>query len=1070
MINVSFPLFQDWQAWSEGQKTEMTTLQESLAHYTAAYNHTIEELERLKVEAAAASAVEDNGGEVDRLKTALKAKEIEIQDINETVERLIAEKSDLEQEVSELAAVNQSLQSEKEEAGDADKIDYAIYDEVRLKLDEASNKLAKLEDTLSSQSQELGEAQRSKGQLELELTQAQSDAKTSRDKVANLETDLARLNETCDQLTNQVQEANKEAAENEARLLQTQGDLEDRKAEVERLQKEVEDHQQETKEVRDENVNGEAMTELKSQLESAQQELEQSKTYLQDWNVWAEQKTAEYNTLLTAYNQLLPSEQKEGEATAGSEEKVDIALYNEVRRKLEQASEKLVKLEETLSSQSQELEEAQRLKGQLEMDLAKAQSDAQTPSNKVLELETELAKVNENCEQLTQQVQEANKESAENQARLLQAQDELENQKAEVERLQKAVEEIPESTEPKVISDDAIASEDMSELKSQLEATKTELEQSKGFLHDWNSWAEKKNEEYNTLLAAYSQYVEAHDKLAAEATELKEASADLTEQLAKTSEALEAKEKELDEVKNSQQPQVQEEVVKQATTTTTTTTTTTASLFEDSSSTDNKGWSMEEDLFQTTADSEAPDDNSNAVLELEAEISDLKARLRQEAEEKAKLNEELTAAKVKHGKLTMKVKQLTKDLNSRKSMSPAASSTTSDDSLDKAIMDEMGERAKRAEKEAADLKKEKVGLEAEKAKLLDRIDTLENGNERFMELKEQQDREVQLMIMQNSELQNKLDSFEWQVSEKEQTIGDLEMQVQLLTEQLAPVSSSGEGSGSPEDVVLSLKMEVATLKKNIVELESDCASLRGQVDQLQSALKTSEADKVEIEEKLDALQNDYDNAKMLLDSLQSEKKIQPTMASPEVGDASEEYASFQKLNQGLQEEILSLRSYISQQQEVNAQLQKQLQSGGEEEQRSRHESMSSADRDHEIRKIFLSSEAGEAASMANTSDLAMQNERLKYDLDRSVGERKMLAQQMENWKRQLESTGDDEAFEAEAVAEGSDDDDGEEEDPGLIRAKQKQAYRSVAALQLRVEELTLEVTKVVQIFSVMTNI
>ena len=71
---------------------------------------------------------------------------------------------------------------------------------------------------------------------------------------------------------------------------------------------------------------------------------------------------------------------------------------------------------------------------------------------------------------------------------------------------------------------------------------------------------------------------------------------------------------------------------------------------------------------------------------MEAEISDLRQKIRSEQEEKSKLNEELNAAKVKHGKLTLKVKQLSKELQNRKSASPASSSSgLVDDSLDKAI-------------------------------------------------------------------------------------------------------------------------------------------------------------------------------------------------------------------------------------------------------------------------------------------------------------------------------------------------------------------------------------------------
>ena len=62
--------------------------------------------------------------------------------------------------------------------------------------------------------------------------------------------------------------------------------------------------------------------------------------------------------------------------------------------------------------------------------------------------------------------------------------------------------------------------------------------------------------------------------------------------------------------------------------------------------------------------------------------------------------------------------------------------------------------------------------------------------------------------------------------------------------------------------------------------------------------------------------------------------------------------------------------------------------------------MTSSDQE-EIRNIFSDPEN----NTSGESDLLLQNQRLMYDLDKSIGERKMLSQQMENWKRQLTSTG-----------------------------------------------------------------
>ena len=118
----------------------------------------------------------------------------------------------------------------------------------------------------------------------------------------------------------------------------------------------------------------------------------------------------------------------------------------------------------------------------------------------------------------------------------------------------------------------------------------------------------------------------------------------------------------------------------------------------------------------------------------------MKQKLRQAEEEKVALNEEINAAKVKHGKLTLKAKQLTKELQNRKSMTPE--STFGSDSLDKAIQEELNHRAEKAEKSLKEIQAQNSELTKEKSRLTERIDTLEAGNERFMELKESQDQEV----------------------------------------------------------------------------------------------------------------------------------------------------------------------------------------------------------------------------------------------------------------------------------------------------------------------------------------
>ena len=76
-------------------------MQESLAHYTSAYNNLVEE-QKNKC---------DDNNEIVSLRASVKAKEIEVDDLTETVDRLKTEKSELEQEIMDLRrAANQDLQ------------------------------------------------------------------------------------------------------------------------------------------------------------------------------------------------------------------------------------------------------------------------------------------------------------------------------------------------------------------------------------------------------------------------------------------------------------------------------------------------------------------------------------------------------------------------------------------------------------------------------------------------------------------------------------------------------------------------------------------------------------------------------------------------------------------------------------------------------------------------------------------------------------------------------------------------------------------------------------------------
>ena len=211
----------------------------------------------------------------------------------------------------------------------------------------------------------------------------------------------------------------------------------------------------------------------------------------------------------------------------------------------------------------------------------------------------------------------------------------------------------------------------------------------------------------------------------------------------------------------------------------------------------------------------------------------MKQKLRTSEEAKSTLNDELTAAKVKHGKLTLKIKQLSKELQTRKSMTPESALGSAGmnnnklnlrqvlllfrqnwwflwcffpggDSLDKAIQEELNQRAEKAEKSLKEIQQQCNEINKEKTKLLERIDTLEAGNSRFLELKESQDQDVHILKTQLKDLQGKVSGFEWQLSEKDSLIQDLEEQINLA-KQMAGGDSTSSDEVSDQ---INLKLEI----------------------------------------------------------------------------------------------------------------------------------------------------------------------------------------------------------------------------------------------------------------------
>ena len=87
-ILIYFQVISDWQAWNETQTAELQRVQESLDQYSQAYNQAVEEVNKLKESEGAAATPSDP--EIDKLRAAVKTKDIEIEELSETLDRQVA--------------------------------------------------------------------------------------------------------------------------------------------------------------------------------------------------------------------------------------------------------------------------------------------------------------------------------------------------------------------------------------------------------------------------------------------------------------------------------------------------------------------------------------------------------------------------------------------------------------------------------------------------------------------------------------------------------------------------------------------------------------------------------------------------------------------------------------------------------------------------------------------------------------------------------------------------------------------------------------------------------------------
>jgi len=959
---------QDWTVWGDEKAREISELSEHLSYQTEAFRIKAAETEKLKEKL---QEVEETDKKNDQ--SMMKLKDLEILDLNESLERLESEKSELQEEISEMRSTIAELRSVSESVENY-RDDSADLLDTRTKLEEVERERTKISSELSDLRNEMATTQFSNDKtikdLRKDIEEKLLEIEEVTGHVKGLESSLAEERKMQEEIGDEYEKMQQQVQDCSGRLteLQLENDKLKEQAEVPR-----EGNEEETEE----------------KVKHLTSELEQYQQTCSDWQTWGEARTLEYQQLLEAYNGYVEAYnnlQSEQQKVSGEE----VGEVASLREQLQARDEELLQLSDLQEKYKSCLQDQQELDERLGQETGRAQETEeryQSSLQKVKDLEKKLVESSSTGEERE------------------------ERYKSDLQQLQQS---ISTGEEREVL------------LKSELEERQkqiSELQQSQEACRETQSEtseSESKAAEYETLLEAYNQYVVAYDYLNTEYGKLQlqlqqPSHSSISDQQAAVDSfqvQLQEKEAEVSALKQAVESKEKELVEKTATVAKLSLSSALAAQMsrpekeKEEEEKEEEGWGLETaEIQQSPA--------SQDVLLLESEISELRVKLRAVEEEKKKALEDLNSAKLKSGKLLVKVKQLTKEVEALKR---AGKSGGELDDLDKALQDEMRLQSEKTQNELKEVKKELENIRLEKTTLVRKVDTLEAGNERLVELKEQQDNEVEFLQFKLKDLSSKVDAQQWEMTEL------AEQRMTELTELRGQLSVLSSGSESSERLeVASLSSQLAVSRQETERLSSDLAVLSQSLLAAQTEAATVKSQTIDLQDSLDRLASERE------DLLSDNQRLRASFSG---SGSSADYEEIVKLNNSLNAEIASLKLYVQSgspsvaspdplygreldqlrdavrsEQQLVVQLERDLQLK-EESLRSLEEELFLArdcklKKEEELRSRESQSLDREVFTVFSDKNLVLENQKLRTDLDNVSRERRQLSERISSWEEQL---------------------------------------------------------------------
>jgi len=298
----------------------------------------------------------------------------------------------------------------------------------------------------------------------------------------------------------------------------------------------------------------------------------------------------------------------------------------------------------------------------------------------------------------------------------------------------------------------------------------------------------------------------------------------------------------------------------------------------------------------------------NVEVQLRAQVEDLQDKIKELEAQNAKIAEESKAAQIKSAKLVKKLKEYKMQIESLQQQLKTQKQTDSFFDLDTAIEEELKTQIANLEKALKDSKEEHKNIIMEKDALLRRLDVIMSANERYMEMKERQDMEIEVLRIQNKELDNKIQSVQWELQGMEihRNISSLQFEDQIdpsinceAKEDKAiardqPQKRSIQSTDDFEVISKKYKEEIDDLKDELEALAAENEQLQHFLEQQKTTISNLELKNShntdELMEKLNILNNQNEQLQSALNKNKEEYDVLRKQYEQSLIDANDQVA------------------------------------------------------------------------------------------------------------------------------------------------------------------------------------